>query len=85
MNLTNVHAEILCESTVFTMSLNNRGYMQIEGTIDIISKKCSVPQSTSELYRPSDSRLSAELVSTSADKGFHLVSVTDPYGRNLGF
>jgi hypothetical protein len=43
------------------------------------------PQSASELYRPSDSRLSATLVPTSADRGCHVVSVTDPYGRILGF
>jgi hypothetical protein len=43
------------------------------------------PQSASELYRPSDLRLSAKLVPTSADRGCHVVSVTDPYGRILGF
>jgi hypothetical protein len=32
-----------------------------------------------------DRRLSAKLVSTFADKGCHLTSVTDPYGRNHGF
>jgi hypothetical protein len=31
------------------------------------------------------SRLSAKLVPTFADRGCHMVSVTDPYGRNLGF
>jgi hypothetical protein len=35
----------------------------------------------SELYRPSDSRLSAKLVPTFADRGCHMVSVTDPYSR----
>jgi hypothetical protein len=43
------------------------------------------PESVSELYRPSDRRLSATLVPTFSDRGFHLVSVTDPYGLNLGF
>jgi hypothetical protein len=38
-----------------------------------------------ELYRPSDSCLSAKLVSTFADRGCHVVSVTNPYSRNLGF
>jgi hypothetical protein len=33
----------------------------------------------------SDSRLSAKLVPTFANRGCHLVSVTDPYGRSLGF
>jgi hypothetical protein len=39
------------------------------------------PESPSELYRQSDRRLSAKLVSTFADRGCHVVSVTDPYGR----
>jgi hypothetical protein len=43
------------------------------------------PESVSELYRPSESRLSAKLVPTFADRGFHVVNVTDPYDRNLGF
>jgi hypothetical protein len=35
----------------------------------------------SELYRPSDHRFLAKLVPTFADRGCHVVSVTDPYGR----
>jgi hypothetical protein len=42
-------------------------------------------ESASELYRPSDRRLSLKLVPTFADRGCHVVSVTDPYGRILGF
>jgi hypothetical protein len=42
-------------------------------------------QSTSELYNPSDRRLSAKLVPTFVDRGWHVASVTDPYGRILGF
>jgi hypothetical protein len=42
-------------------------------------------ESASELYRPSDRRLSAKLVPTFAGRGWHLVRVTDPYGRILGF
>jgi hypothetical protein len=34
---------------------------------------------------PSDRRLSAKLVPTFVDRGCHVVSVTDPYGRNLDF
>jgi CBS-domain-containing membrane protein len=41
--------------------------------------------SRSELYRQSDRRLSAKLVTTFADRECHVVSVTDPYGRILGF
>jgi hypothetical protein len=43
------------------------------------------PESTNELYRLIDHRLSAKLVPIFADRGCHVVSVTDPYGRSLGF
>jgi hypothetical protein len=33
------------------------------------------PESPSELYRPSDQRLSAKLVPTFADRGCHVISV----------
>jgi hypothetical protein len=42
-------------------------------------------ESASEVYRPSDRRLSAKWLPTFADKGCHVVSVTDPYDRTLGF
>jgi hypothetical protein len=42
-------------------------------------------ESASELYRPRDRRLSAKLVPIFADRGCHVVSVTDPYGRFLAF
>jgi hypothetical protein len=48
-------------------------------------KKTPWPESANELYRPSDRRLSAKLVPTFADRGCHVVSVTDPYGCILGF
>jgi hypothetical protein len=43
------------------------------------------PESASELYRPSDRSTSEKLVPTLADRGCHVVSVTDPHGRILGF
>jgi hypothetical protein len=43
------------------------------------------PESASELYRPSDCRLSARLVPTFSDRGCRVVRVIDPYGRILGF
>jgi hypothetical protein len=43
------------------------------------------PESVSELYLPRDCRISAKLVPTFAYRGFHMVSVPDPYGRILGF
>jgi hypothetical protein len=39
----------------------------------------------SELYQPSDRRLSAELVPTFADRGCRVVSAADPHGRIVGF
>jgi hypothetical protein len=48
-------------------------------------KQTPWPESVSELYRPSDRCLSAKLVPTFADRRCHVVSVTNPYGRNLGF
>jgi hypothetical protein len=43
------------------------------------------PEPASELYRSSDRRLSAKLGPTFEDRGCHVVSMTDPYGRDLGF
>jgi hypothetical protein len=48
-------------------------------------KKNPWSESASELYRPSDHRLSAKWLTTFAGRGCHVVSVTDPYGRTLGF
>jgi hypothetical protein len=48
-------------------------------------KKTPWSESPSELYRPSGHRLSAKRLPTFADKGCHVVSVTDPYGFFLGF
>jgi hypothetical protein len=50
-------------------------------------KKKQTPwsESASELYRPSDRLLSAKWLPTLANRGCQVVSVTDPYGRILGF
>jgi hypothetical protein len=52
-----------------------------------VNKKKQTPwsESASEPYRPSDRRLSAKLLPTFVDRGCHVVSVTDPYSRTLGF
>jgi hypothetical protein len=50
-----------------------------------IKKKTPWSESASELYRPSDRRLSAKRLPTFADRGCPVVSVTDPHGRILGF
>jgi CBS-domain-containing membrane protein len=59
----------------------------IETTCPTASKETKTPwpESASELYRLSDRRLSAELVPNFTDRGCHVVSVTDPSGRILGF
>jgi hypothetical protein len=51
----------------------------------IKKKKPPWSESASELYRPSDRRLSAKWLPTFAVRGCHVVSVTDSYGRILGF
>jgi hypothetical protein len=48
-------------------------------------KKTPWSESASELYRPSDRRLSTKLVPPFTDRGCHVVSVTDPSGRILAF
>jgi hypothetical protein len=52
---------------------------------DLPDKKKLLPESAGELYRPNDRRLSAKLVPTFADTECHVVRMTDPQGRILGF
>jgi hypothetical protein len=49
------------------------------------NKQTPWSEAPSELYRPSNRRLSAKWVPTAADKGRYVVGVTDPYGRSLDF
>jgi hypothetical protein len=49
------------------------------------NKKPPCPESASELYQPSERRLSATLVPTFADRGYHVVRVTDSYHCILWF
>jgi hypothetical protein len=70
-------------------------YNRINGSVDFAhrpeqkqnNKQQQTPwsESASELYRPSDRRLSVKLVPTFADIGCHVVSMTDPYSRIFGF
>jgi hypothetical protein len=48
-------------------------------------RKTPWSESASELYRPSDRRLSTKWLPTLANIGCHVVSVTDPYGCILDF
>jgi hypothetical protein len=49
------------------------------------TKQIPWPESVSELYRPSDRRLSAELMPAFPDRRCRLVSATVPQGRIPGF
>jgi hypothetical protein len=49
------------------------------------NKQTPWSESVSVLYRLSDRRLSPKWLPTFADRRCHVVSVTDPYGRILGF
>jgi hypothetical protein len=62
----------LCRPNIRVLTASSRCF----GSYDNIKK-------TPELYRPNDRRLSAKLVPTFEDRGCHVVSVTDPYGRIL--
>jgi hypothetical protein len=50
-----------------------------------VGMKTSLPESVSELYPPRDRRLTAKLVSTFEERGCHVVSMRDPYVRDLDF
>jgi hypothetical protein len=49
------------------------------------SKQTPWSESASELYRPSDRRLSGNLVANFADRGCGVVRATDPYCSILAF
>jgi hypothetical protein len=56
------------------------------GTVFLnVKTKTPWPESASELYQPSDRSLLSKLVPTFADRGCHVVSAADRYGRILGF
>jgi hypothetical protein len=48
-------------------------------------KRTPFSESASELYRPSDRRLSTNFLPTFVDRECHVVSVTYPYGRKRDF
>jgi hypothetical protein len=58
--------------TVYELCVNN--------TINKQTKQTPMSESASELYRPSDRRLSAKWLPTFVDRRCHVVSVTDLYG-----
>jgi hypothetical protein len=50
-----------------------------------VIKKTPWSEPASEIFLPSDRCLSAKWLPTFVDRGCHVVSMTDPYGRILGF
>jgi hypothetical protein len=72
----NVRLFIYGRSTAFQYSLC---------TYRITNKQTPWTQSARQHYRPSDRRLSANLVPAFGDRRCRAVSVTDPYGHILGF
>jgi hypothetical protein len=85
-DFTNV-VEILCGKFLLhcsTVALFRLTDLQ-QNLVYIKNRQTPWSESARELYRPSDLRLSAKLVPTFADRGCHVVSVTDPYGRIVGF
>jgi hypothetical protein len=74
----------MCTENVHSILLRTRP--NNEPSIYITNKQTQLPESASELHRPSYRRLSVKLVPTFADRE---VSRSQrggsPYGRNLGF
>jgi hypothetical protein len=68
-----------------TCSWNYKFIWKYEGKILLYIKKFRGFESASELYRSSDRRRSAKLVSTLEDRGCHVVSATSPSYSNFDF
>jgi hypothetical protein len=72
-------------AVVFIASLHHALISQLHKFTTKIRKLSGLSPRANYADRPSDSRLSAKLLSTFADRGCHVVSVTDPHGRIPGF
>jgi hypothetical protein len=70
---------------VCPQSLPSKSLWAYHSAVTLSLEKNTWPVSASELYRPSDCRLSAKLVQTFADRWCNMVSVTHLYGRILLF
>jgi hypothetical protein len=60
-------------------------FIALVNKVKIYNKQNPWPEPACELYWPSDRRMLAKLMPTLEDRGCQAVSVTGPYGRNLGF
>jgi hypothetical protein len=74
----------VCPSTAFCLAPQT-GEVPCCWSLSLPARTGPWPESAGKLYRPRDRRLSEKLVEIFADKGCRVVSVTDPYGRILGF
>jgi hypothetical protein len=81
INIVGVPVEIRTE--LLNFSLECWSYAIRSVILHRYYEKTPWPKSVSELYRPSDRRLSAKFVPTFADRWCYVVSVTVPYGRTL--
>jgi hypothetical protein len=73
-----------CTPTTISWSLTSLSLSLIYIYI-YINKQTPWSESATELHRPRDRRLSTKWLPTFADRGYHVVSVTDPYTHFLGF
>jgi hypothetical protein len=67
--------------TPFVTKLSSAAKGTTIRTVEPRKKKTPWFESESELYQPSDRRLTAKRLPTRADRRCHVVSVTDPSGR----
>jgi hypothetical protein len=85
-NAHRTRVNLTCEAIRFFNRDNpSSRTMALESTQPLMEIFTPWSESASELYRPSDRRLSAKRLPTCADRGCQAVSVTDPYSRILGF
>jgi hypothetical protein len=69
----------LCKDKLRKNTIFSEEEAQVATSLRLFSlKQTPWPESTSELYRPSDRRVSVKLVPPFAGRGCHVVSVTDP-------
>jgi hypothetical protein len=73
-------SQISCFFWLYTTCLKGK-----RPPLNKIIKKTPWSESASEIYRPSDRCLSAKWLPTFADRGCHVVSVTDPHCHILNF
>jgi hypothetical protein len=86
-NLSPLFASISGPYVAVILSTNILNMFSVcSGSLSLHKRKQTPwPLSARELYPPNDRRLSAKFVPAFADRECHVISVTDPCGRILGF